>query len=697
MQHNLDPLLRPKSIVVIGASERPDSVGEWALLNLIKGDYKGAIYPVNPSYEKVQGIPCYQNLTNLPETPDLAIFAISDQRIEIVLDEVIALKIPAAVIFSSLVIDDDNDPPLKQRLQDKILESGILVCGANGMGFYNIRDQVWACGFDSSSHKPPGNVSLISHSGSGMSGILDCEARLRFNFAVSTGNELSITMDQYLDFVLDLPETKVVGLFVETARNPEGFIAALEKARINKIPIVALKVGRTEESAMLTLSHSGAMAGDDDTYNAIFDKYGVQRVRDMDELATALILFAEFGLIDDGGLVTLHDSGGERQLLVDLADETEVPLTVLNKNTVQDLRKILDPELPAINPLDVWSRGGPDAGTQYSKCAAIMLGDPNASIGALILDRAPKGMIYSDYIEYMKNAKAEHNKPIILVSSRQGTGADDNVVKATFEGYPVLDGVTNTLIGIKKLFSYRDFIKQDTFIQRNIDSEVVNHWRQILKNKDAMTEIESLKLITDFGIPVVSHQVVSLESDLLKTASEFGYPVVLKTAMTGMHHKSDSDGVVLDIQSEDQLISAYREMGKKLGQNVLIAKMLVPGQEMMLGVRCDPQFGPIVVLGMGGIYAELMRDIVFAVPPFSKKYALGLLNKLKLKESLKGYRGSKPYNIDSFCASAEKFSNMVYELRDVISELDINPFIINESECIAVDAFVVGGKKTIDA
>lgn len=693
MKHNLDPLLRPKSIVLIGASERPDSVGEWALLNLIKGGYKGTIYPVNPSYKKVQGLPCYHNLLNLPEIPDLAIFAIGDQSVETVLDEVIALKIPAAVIFSSLIIDDDSDPPLKARLQDKIQQSGILVCGANGMGFYNIRDHVWACGFDSSSHNPPGNVSLISHSGAGMSGILDCEARLRFNFAVSTGNELSITMDQYLDFVLDLPETKVVGLFIETARNPEGFVAALEKAKIKQIPIVALKVGRTEESALLTLSHSGAMAGDDDTYDAIFDKYGVQRVRDMDELATSLILFAEFGLIGAGGLVTLHDSGGERQLLVDLADETEVPLTVLDKNTVQELKEILDPELPAINPLDVWSRGGPNAGSQYSKCAAIMLGDPNASIGALILDRAPKGMIYSDYIKYMKNAKSKHDKPIILVSSRQGTGTDDNVIKATYEGYPVLDGVTTTLIGVKKLFSYRDSVKRDIFIKSDIDSELVNHWRLILKNKGAMTENESLNLIADFDIPVVSHQVVSSEDDLLNAASEIGYPVVLKTAMPGLHHKSDNNGVILDIQSGDELISAYREMGKKLGGDVLIAKMLVPGQEMILGVRCDSQFGPIVVLGMGGIYSELMRDIVFAVPPFSKRYALELLNKLKLKESLMGYRETKSYDIDSFCSIAAKFSNMVFELRDVISELDINPLIINELGCIAVDAFAIGGKK----
>ncbi len=177
----------------------------------------------------------------------------------------------------------------------------MLVCGANGMGFYNVRDHVWACGFDSCGHEAPGNVALISHSGSGMSGLIDSEARLRINFAVSTGNELGVTMDEYLDFVLDLPETKAVGLFVETARNPQGFRAALAKALERRIPVVALKTGRTIESAQLTVSHSGAMAGDDAAYEALFDRYGVQRVRDMDELATALILFAELPPIGPGG------------------------------------------------------------------------------------------------------------------------------------------------------------------------------------------------------------------------------------------------------------------------------------------------------------------------------------------------------------------------------------------------------------
>jgi len=282
MTHELDPLLRPNSVAVVGASARADSMGEWSLTNLKRGGFAGNIYPVNPGYDELQSLRCYKNLSDLPEVPELVLFAVSDPRIEQALDEAIALAVPAAVLMSSLHIDDDHEPLLKDRVRQKIHAAGMLVCGANGMGFYNIRDSVWACGFDSRMHAAPGNASLISHSGSGMCGIIDCEERLRLNFAVSTGNELSVSMDQYLDFVLELPETKVVGLFVETARNPQGFRAALEKAVQKRIPIVALKVGRTRKSAELTVSHSGALAGDDATYDALFERYGVHRVQDMD-------------------------------------------------------------------------------------------------------------------------------------------------------------------------------------------------------------------------------------------------------------------------------------------------------------------------------------------------------------------------------------------------------------------------------
>jgi acyl-CoA synthetase (NDP forming) len=676
MAHRLDPLLRPRSVAIIGASEGNDSMGEWSLRNLEKGGYTGDIYPVNPRYEEVQGIRCYESLLALPAVPDLVIFAVGDHRVEAVLDEAIAVGAKAAVIMSALVLDEDTVPPLKERIQKKVRDAGIVLCGANGMGYYNVRDGIWACGFDSADHDGPGNVALISQSGSGMSGLIDSEQRLSINLAVSTGNELDATLDEYLDFVLDLPETKAVGLFVETARNPSGFRAALRKARDNEVPIVAIKVGRTRKSAELAVSHSGAMAGDDATYDALFDRYGVQRVRDMDELATALILFAEWPRVGDGGLVTLHDSGGERQLMVDLAEEAGVTLTELSGETVAELRDILDPELPAVNPLDAWSRGGPDSADQMANSLAAMMKDPGAAIGAVVQDRAPYGTIYPGYIDYMQRGHSASGKPVALVAARQGTGRDDRVVGTTRDGFPVLDGVPNFLRGVRAVFDYRDFLKRDDGPLPKVDNP---------GSTFGPGEAAALKLLADYGLPVVPVTAVESESDVVAER----FPVALKTAAPGVHHKSDVGGVVLNIESDEQLHAAYEEMAARLGPQALIAPMAQDGVEMMLGCRQDPQFGPIVLIGFGGIYAETLRDFAFAMPPFTAAHARRCIGRLQLRDMLNGQRGKPPADVDAFCDVAARFSVMVDQLGRELQEVDINPIIVHESGCTIVDALVI--------
>ncbi|NIS90440.1 MAG: hypothetical protein GTN98_10245 [Woeseiaceae bacterium] len=669
-------MLRPESVAVVGASENNDSMGEWSLRNLLKGGYEGTIYPVNPKYDEVQGVKCYAYLADLPAPPDLVIFAVSDRWLEKVLDDAIDAGARAAVIMSTMYLDDDVTPPLRERVAKKIHDAGLVVCGANGMGFYNVRDHVWACGFDSSDHEAPGNVALISHSGSGMSGLIDSEERLRVNVAVSTGNELDATMDEYLDFVLDLPETKAVGLFIETARNPDGFRAALEKAARKEIPVVAIKVGRTEKSAELAVSHSGAIAGDDAAYEALFDHYGVQRVHDMDELATTLILFAELPRVGEGGLATLHDSGGERQLIIDLADEAAVPLTELSAVTVNELEGILDPELPAVNPLDAWSRGGPDSANQMANSLAAMMRDPGTAIGAVVQDRAPYGKVYRIYLEYMRRGREASGKPVALVAARQGTGHDEVVAESTAAGYPILDSVPLFLRGVRALFDYRDFLARENAAPPGVD---------LPSGAIEPGEAAALRLLADCGLPVVPVTIVSDESDAV--ADDF--PVVLKTAAPGILHKSDVGGVILDIESEDELRACYRDMAERLGPAALIAPMAGDGVEMMLGARLDPQFGPVVLIGFGGVYAETLRDVAFALPPFTAEHARRCVDRLQLRPMLDGKRGRQPSDVDAFCDVAARFSTVVDALGDSIHEMDINPIIVHEKGCTIVDALVV--------
>ncbi|MGB1867683.1 MAG: acetate--CoA ligase family protein [Porticoccaceae bacterium] len=689
-EHRLRPLLKPASIAVLGASNRAGSVGNEVFVNLRKGGYTGTLMAVNPGYSEVEGVPCFPSLSALPELPEHVIFAVADQRVEAALDELIALGIKACTIFSALILQDDRTPELKQRIQAKAERAGLLVAGANGMGFYNVRDQVLAGGFDTREHRYPGNVSLISQSGAGMSGIVDCEERIDFNLAVSSGYELTVAMEDYLDYVLDLPETRVVGLFLETSRHPQKLIAALQKASARKIPIVVLKVGRTALAAEMALSHSGALAGSDQSYSALFDHYGVQRVADMDELATALIMFAQPQAAAAGGIACLHDSGGERQLLIDLADQHSVPLAQLDTQTISSLEKLLDPGLPAVNPLDGWGAGGADAPAKMADCFTALLSDRDTALGAVIHDRGPNSEVYSSYMGYLHQAQAATDKPVFLVANRQGSGSDSLAITSTQNGFPVIDGVSQFLVGARCLMNYRDFQQRPVPCLPQLDLDRVAHWRGRLQSQGQLSEALASEFLADFGIPMILSVEVASESQLIEAADQLDYPLVLKTAAPGIAHKSDQAGVRLNIASQGELLAAYRDLSQRLGSAVTLAPMVeADGVEMILGVSQDRQFGSVVVLGFGGIYAEILRDTTVLLPPFDAARAGRAINGLKMSSVLAGARGLPVLDTQAFAEAAAKLSVLAVEFDDLLGEIDINPVKLMASGCLGLDALIL--------
>ncbi len=690
MAHRLDPLLRPRSIAVLGATEREGTVGRHTIENLLKGGFEGGLYAVNPGRRTVLGVPCYPSLESLPEPVEHVIFAIADTRVETALDEVTAHGARAVTMMSSLVLADDADPPLRDRVLARIRASGLLVCGANGMGFYNFAEGIWGCGFRTRLHRRGGNVAYISHSGSGMCGIVDSEERIDFNLVVSTGQELAVAMDEYLDFALDQPETRVVGLFMETARNPEGLVRAFAKARERGIPVVALKVGRTELSARLTVSHSGAIAGRDGVYDAVFARYGVHRVRDMDELATTLMLFAQPHPVGNGGLVSIHDSGGERQLLIDLADDLRVPLTQLAPASTAKLAELLDPGLPAVNPLDAWSTGGSDYHAQMEDCFATLLCDPGAAFGAVVHDRVAGGGIHAGYLDYLRAGHRASGKPAFLVANRQGTGADPLIVEATREGFPVLDGLTSFLRGARHVLDQRDFPALGRSTPPQLPEPMHARWRMRLADGRSLEEIEGMQLLRDAGLPANPGQIADNEAAALAAARDFGFPVVLKTAKRGIAHKSDRQGVILDIRDEASLSAAYRDLAKRIDPRVLVAPMIAAkGVEMLLGMIHDEQFGPIVLIGAGGVHVEAFADAVYAVPPFDAAEAARHVDRLRIAPLLRSPRHRQPLAGEEFCRVAARFSALAAALGGELEEIDLNPVIVHADGCVIVDALVV--------
>ena len=689
MPHRLDPLLDPESIVIVGASTS-GGMGSRLIKNLQHGGFKGKLFGLHPKNKEAFGVPCYPDFKSLPEKVDHAIFAVSDQRIEGLIDAAIEADVKAMSIMSMLFIDDDKEPYLKDRIHLKLKDAEILLCGANGMGFFHIEKGVWVNGYYTRPNHEPGGICIISQSGSGLAGIIDCEERINLNLSVSSGSELTVGAEDYLDYVLHQQSTKAVGMFLETIRKPDQMIQAFQLAKERKIPIVVLKTGRTEQSAELTVSHSGGLAGIDDYYDALFEKYGIQRVADMDELATTLIMFDQPHTLATGNMVSIHDSGGERQLMIDIADQQGVEFAELEDGTTQKLKEILEPGLPAVNPLDAWGKGLEDADQIMADCITEMLDDPNASMAAIVMDRGPLGLIHEEYIDYyMKQANDRTGKPVFLVTNRQGTGIHPLVVEATKMGMPVLDGIQSFLAGVRCLHQYRDFLSRKDVVDIDLDSDKLKKHQDQLEQNDFVSEADALNMFFDLGLNANQSKIINNEEELLSEAKVIDFPLVLKTAVEDVYHKSELSGVYLNIDSEEKLRSSYEELQEKLPGKALLARMIQSdGIEMIVGMTTDQQLGPMVTIGFGGYYAEAMNDTVTLMPPFSKQAAKEALKSLKMRSLFEGYRGSNPADLDAFTEFASRFSIIAVELSNQICEIDLNPVILGNDICIAVDALI---------
>ncbi len=688
MAHRLDPLLRPKSLAVVGASRRPGSVGHTLIRQLILGGFPGAVYPVNPKYEDVEGLTCSPTLADLPEPPDHAVLAVADTRIEAEFEAALAAGARAVTLVSQLVLADDQDPPLRERIRQRAEMAGAVLCGGNSNGLYNFDHGLWLCGFETRADHRPGGVALITHSGSVFNALVDCEARIDYNIAVSSGQELNVTLSDYVDFALDQPSTRVVGLFMETARDPEGFVAALAKARDMSIPVVALKVGRSAKGAAMAESHSGALVGYDGAYRALFEHYGVARVDSLDEMAATLMLFAQPRPVGPGGLATIHDSGGERALILDLAEPLGVPFAKLQPETIARLDATLDPGLPAVNPLDAWGTGA-DYWGDFTECLTAMMQDPGTALGAVVADRGPDGKIFPEYPHFACAAAEASDKPVMVVSNHQGSGFSPDAIAVTREGLPVLDGLGVFLKGVKHLFDYRDFVARVAEAPPPTDQDTVRRWRARLAETEPFGEAEGLRLLMDFGVPAVPCREATSAEEAYAAAKSLGYPVVLKTAEPGITHKTEKSGVHLGLMDADAVDQAYRDLAKRLGPHVLVTEMATgPAVEMILGLVRDPGFGPVVVIGSGGIHAEVLQDVAFALPPFGPETACRLVDRLWLRPLLDGARGAPPADVAAFCRAAAHFSVLAASLGDRLESLDVNPVLVRADGCVAVDTFV---------
>jgi acetate---CoA ligase (ADP-forming) len=682
-------MLEARSIAVVGASARPASFGRQMMTELDRGGYDGDVYPVNPRYDEVLGRPCYPAISSIGRDVDLALLGVSNALIEGQLRAAAESGVRSAVIYASCYDPSiDATPSLAERLIEIAESADMTVCGGNCMGFLNIERGLRACGFPMPDGLQAGPITMITHSGSVFSAMAHNDRDLRFNLLVSPGQEFTTTVADYLKYSLSLESTRAIGLFLETVRDPDGFKRGLAMAVERRIPVVALKVGRTNRSKQLVAAHSGALAGEDAAYEALFNAFGVMRVRTLDELMDTLELFASPRRAENGGLAAIHDSGGERAMLIDLAADVGVEFAAISESTKARLQARLEPGLPAVNPLDAWGTGN-NAEDIYLDCMKALVDDPGIAALAFCVDLTTEEEGTASYVGVAHEIFGYTDKPVAVMSNLSSAVNPRDASSIRRAGIPVLEGTVSGLNAFKHLLDYGAFRMRPPMQAWAGDDAIRARWAPLLEAGEVLPEMDALALLRDYGIPAVEAVQVEDVDDAIAAADSIGWPVVAKTAEAGIPHKTDAGGVIIGIQTPEELHRSYASLHDRVGRRVLIERFVPAGVELSLGIVYNMQFGPLVMVGAGGVMIEVLADRRFALPPLDEARARELIGSLAVARLLRGWRSHPPADTDAVVHALVATSRLAIDLEGLVEAIDVNPLIAGPDGCVAVDALVV--------
>jgi acyl-CoA synthetase (NDP forming) len=739
-------MLEARSVALVGASSRPASFGRRMLDEVAKSPARPRVYPVNPRYAELDGAQCFPSLADLPEPPELTLLAVPDAALEQQLALAAAVGCRSAVIFGNAHeqrAPDDARPPLRERLVAIARSADMALCGAGCMGFVNVSYGLRAVGYTEPDPLPAGPVALVTHSGSVFSALLRARRGIGFTVAVSSGQELVTAAPAYLEYALGLPDTRVLGLVLEVIRDGAGLRRALAVAADHDIPVVLLSVGSSAGGREMVAAHSGALAGSDGGWEALARAHGVLRVSDLAEFADTLELFAvgrraravgtrarSTAASEPArpGIATVHDSGLERAHVVDIAEAVGVPFAEIGPATVSRLGALLDPGLVPANPLDVWGTGA-DTTDLFGGSLLALAADPAVQAVALAVDLVHELDGDQSYPLAMLDVAAQTDKPLAVVSNL-GSAIDLDVARQLrAAGVPVLEGTRSGLLALRHLL---DYARRAAAAGSRGGEPCVGvgepcaggcepcagggepragsgelrvgggepradgasrpdrqaRGAALLASGHA-SGTPLLELLAEYGISVAATRPAADVDAVAAAAEELGYPVVLKTGEPRFQHKSDVGGVVLGIGDAEQLVRAYADLAARLGPEVLVCQSVPAGVELALGIVADPELGPLVVVGAGGVLVELLADRRVALPPVSAGLAAGLLAELRVRPLLDGVRGAGPADLDAVIQAIRGLSELAIELGSHLEALDINPLICGPRGAIAVDALAI--------
>jgi acyl-CoA synthetase (NDP forming) len=675
-------LLAPKSVAVVGASPREDAIGFRVIRNLRRLGYPGSIFPINPRYTDVSGLPCYPALSALPEPVDAAFIAVPNIHGPALVEEAGRAGIRALVVNASGYADGGPEGcDLQRRLEAAARAHGIAVAGPNNMGYVNVpgRTAMWT-----SARLPefrPGPAAIISQSGSIAIALSQDERSLGIAYVISAGNEAVVTAADYIAEVVKDDTVRVVLVFLEAIRDPARFIDAAREARERGKPVIALKVGRSEGGRAAVAAHTGALSGEDAVYDAFFERHGIVRVRDLDEMVEAATLFAAYPCPPasrDVVVVTL--SGGEAALAADLGAELDLRFPGLSPPTLARLGPAFPPFATPRNPVDAWGLGWDR--DRFRQILDALVDDPGLPTIAFGVDATAAGGGDTPMATEVAGMCVELSKAtgtrFVFFNNATGNGPNP-AIRALLEagGIPYLAGMRTALAVLAHWATYGEGRQRPA--APAIDRVEADRWRAAIRHVAALDEVARFRLLRDAGIPMIETVAVRSAEDAVAAAARVGYPVALKAAGTHVLHKTERGLVRLGLDNAAAVTRAFLELASRAGHDrmaFVIQPMAGAGVDILVGIRNDPDFGPLTVVGLGGIYVELLRDAAIRVGPVSAETAAAMLRETRAGTLLDGFRGAGPFDFDAAARAIAALSAFGAATHGLLATVEINPLIV---------------------
>ncbi|MFN9648759.1 MAG: bifunctional acetate--CoA ligase family protein/GNAT family N-acetyltransferase [Pseudanabaena sp.] len=699
-RHPLDCIFRPRSVAVIGASEREGSVGRTLLWNLIRSPFGGTVFPVNPQRHSVLGIKSYRDIASVPEIVDLVIIATPAATVPQVIRECVAVGVKGAIIISAGFKEiGEQGAALEQEVLAEARKGGMRIIGPNCLGLMNPLAGLNATFAGTSARS--GNVAFISQSGALCTSILDWSLgeNVGFSAFVSIGSMLDVGWGDLIEYLGDDPHTHSIVLYMESIGNAHAFLSAAREVAMDK-PIIVLKVGHTEAAAKAAASHTGALTGSDEVLNAAFRRCGVLRVHTISDLFDMAETLAKQPRPKGNRLSIVTNAGGPGAIATDALISGGGTLSELAPETIQKLNQFLPAQWSHHNPIDILGDASSD---RYAQTLEVVADDPNSDAMLVIL--TPQAMTNPTQTAEKLKSYSKLGKPILSswMGGAEIAAGTEILNQANIPTFPYPDTAvrlfnymwryTYNLKGIYETPSLpvdSDLHAPDRQLAERILTQATKSDRYLL------TEYESKNLLAAYGIPTVPTEIATSDIEAVEIADRFGYPVVLKLHSEKITHKTAVGGVRLNLEDAAAVTRAFMAIAAKVRTidpeaflGVTVQPMVkMEGYELILGSSLDPQFGEVMLFGMGGQLVEVFKDRALALPPLNTTLAKRMMEQTRIYEALQGVRGRKAIDLAKLEQLLVNFSQLVVE-QPQIREVDINPLLVSEDGMIALDARVV--------